>query len=109
MATGFRKWGMTGSMAAAKLLTDKILGRENEYEKLLSPQRKLVSQSRKTLYMTVCIPVYIYPKEFSSPPKEDIGDLQPGHGGIVEYKGKKAVRIKQKTVKFFLWILSALI
>ena len=39
VATGFGKWGMTSSMIAALLLTDMICGRENEWEKLFSPQR----------------------------------------------------------------------
>lgn len=102
VATGFRKWGMTGSMAAAKLLTDKILGRENEYEKLLSPQRKLVSQSRKNfVYDSLYSGVHLSKRIFKSA-KEDIGDLQPGHGGIVEYKGKKAGAYKTEDGEIFL-------
>lgn len=40
-ATGFNKWGMTGSMAAASLLTDLVLGRENPYEALFCPSRRV--------------------------------------------------------------------
>ena len=39
VATGFNKWGVTGSMAAASVLTDMITGNKNEYEELLSPSR----------------------------------------------------------------------
>lgn len=39
VATGFNKWGMTSSMAAAKLLCDLVQGRKNPYEDLFSPQR----------------------------------------------------------------------
>lgn len=39
VATGFQKWGITSSMVAANILTDKICGRLNPYEKLLTPQR----------------------------------------------------------------------
>ena len=42
VATGFNKWGMTSSMAAAQLLTDMIMGRENEFEPLFSPSRSIV-------------------------------------------------------------------
>ena len=38
-ATGFQKWGMTSSMAAARIISDKICGRKNSYEKVFSPQR----------------------------------------------------------------------
>lgn len=39
VATGFNKWGMTGSMVAASLLKDLILDRENPYSQLFSPAR----------------------------------------------------------------------
>ena len=42
-ATGFNKWGMTSSMAAAMLLSDLVLEKKNEYEKLLSPSRNMVT------------------------------------------------------------------
>ena len=41
VATGFNKWGMTTSMAAAGLLTDLILGRKNPYEEVFSPSRNM--------------------------------------------------------------------
>lgn len=40
--TGFNKWGMTGSMAAASLLTDLILGRKNPYAELFDPSRTVL-------------------------------------------------------------------
>ncbi len=39
VATGFNKWGMTSSMVAADLLSDAVLGRENEAEQVFSPSR----------------------------------------------------------------------
>lgn len=42
VATGFNKWGMTSSMAAALLLTDMITGRKNEFESLFSPSRSIL-------------------------------------------------------------------
>jgi hypothetical protein len=42
VATGFQKWGMTTSMAAAKLLTDLIQERENPYASLFSPSRSIL-------------------------------------------------------------------
>lgn len=41
-ATGFNKWGMTGAMVAARLLTDLLTGRENPCEALLSPSRSIL-------------------------------------------------------------------
>lgn len=42
VATGFQKWGMSTSMAAASILTDLILDKENPYSALFSPQRSMV-------------------------------------------------------------------
>lgn len=42
VATGFQKWGMTTSMAAAGILTDLILNRENPYAPLFSPDRSML-------------------------------------------------------------------
>ena len=42
VATGFNKWGMTSSMAAASLLTDLVLERKNPYGELFSPSRTVL-------------------------------------------------------------------
>lgn len=42
VATGFNKWGMTGSMAAAQVLTELITGKGSNYEALFSPSRSML-------------------------------------------------------------------
>lgn len=42
VATGFNKWGMTGSMTAARLLTDLLLGKEHPGSQLFSPSRSML-------------------------------------------------------------------
>ncbi|MBQ7336754.1 MAG: FAD-dependent oxidoreductase [Clostridia bacterium] len=42
VATGFHKWGMTSSMVAAKILTDVMLGKKNEYASVFSPSRSIL-------------------------------------------------------------------
>ena len=42
VATGYNKWGMTSSMAAALLLKDLILNRDNPYKELFSPSRSIL-------------------------------------------------------------------
>lgn len=41
VATGFNKWGMTSSMAAAVILTDMIKGKENDFAKVFDPARSI--------------------------------------------------------------------
>ena len=42
VATGFNKWGMTSSMLASEILSDLVMGNNNEYENLFSPSRKIL-------------------------------------------------------------------
>ena len=42
VATGFNKWGMTSSMAAAMLLGDLVTGRENPWAPVFSPSRTIL-------------------------------------------------------------------
>lgn len=42
VATGFNKWGMTSSMVAARLLTDLVCNRQNDYTDLFSPSRSIL-------------------------------------------------------------------
>lgn len=42
VATGFHKWGMTGSMVAANILTALVLEQENIYAPLFSPSRSIL-------------------------------------------------------------------
>lgn len=42
VATGFNKWGMTTSMAAAMVLRDMVQEKKNDYEGLFSPSRSIL-------------------------------------------------------------------
>ncbi len=42
VATGFNKWGMTGSMVAARLLRDLIAEGDSKYARLFSPSRSML-------------------------------------------------------------------
>lgn len=41
-ASGFNKWGMTGSMLSAMILSDTVTGRRNEFETLFNPSRNII-------------------------------------------------------------------
>lgn len=44
VATGFNKWGMTSSMVAAMILSDMVMGKENEFREVYSPHRSMLKQ-----------------------------------------------------------------
>ena len=41
VAAGYHKWGMTSAMAAAMILADKIVEKENPYEEVFCPSRSI--------------------------------------------------------------------
>ncbi|MBR4099841.1 MAG: FAD-dependent oxidoreductase [Clostridia bacterium] len=42
VASGFNKWGMTGAMCSAMLLSDMLTAKENEFLQVFSPQRSIL-------------------------------------------------------------------
>lgn len=48
VACGFNKWGMTGSMLSAMVLSDMVCGKDNKYVRMLSPTRSIL---RKQLFI----------------------------------------------------------
>ena len=42
VASGFNKWGMSGAMVAAKLLTDRVLAKQTPYAPVFSPTRSIL-------------------------------------------------------------------
>lgn len=42
VATGFNKWGMTSSMVAAMILSDMVMGKDNEWRQVYSPHRSML-------------------------------------------------------------------
>lgn len=101
VATGFGKWGMTSSMAAAVLLTDAIFGRENSCAEVFSPQRLHVAASAKTFLVDGMYSAANLLKQKFVPPKETLKQIKPGHARVVEYKGEKTGVYKAEDGQFF--------
>lgn len=101
VATGFGKWGMTSSMAAALILTDLVCGRENPYAEVFSPQRLHAASSAKTFFRNGIYASAGLLRENVMPPKEQADQIRPGEGGIVEYKGKKRGIYKNEKGQIF--------
>ncbi len=50
-ASGFNKWGMTGSMLSAMLLSDMIQGKTDRTAKIFSPSRSII---KPQLFINIC-------------------------------------------------------
>lgn len=89
VATGFQKWGMSSSMAAAMLLRDRICGIENPYAEAFEPARfstedfpKLMKEGGQAVKGLT--------KRFFHLPGETVARLERGHGAVVETPQGKA-------------------
>jgi glycine/D-amino acid oxidase-like deaminating enzyme/nitrite reductase/ring-hydroxylating ferredoxin subunit len=90
MATGFAKWGMTGGTAAAMILADRILGRENRWAELFDPNRfKPLAAGRKLVTENLQAGLRFAGDRLTKPGRRPIEDLRPGEGDIVRAGGEK--------------------
>lgn len=88
--TGFKKWGMTSSMAAAIIISDMILENENDFSEIFSPRRFDMSASMKNAANDLIITAKNFIAQRIDIPEESVENIQRGHGSIIEYKGQKA-------------------
>lgn len=54
VATGFKKWGMTASMAAAMIIRDEICGVENQYSEIFTPRRLSLTDVPQLIHEIAC-------------------------------------------------------
>lgn len=90
VATGFGKWGMSTSMAAAEIIADLVTGRENENAPVFSPQRFHPMASAKNLFSGVGYTAKGQIKRFFYIPTSQADQLQKGEGAVVNLNGHKA-------------------
>ena len=90
VATGFQKWGMSTSAAAAEILRDLALERTPIPDStVFSPQRFHASASAKQLAEDSLLAVRGLGRRFLEVGRIPAEDLPAGHGGIVELDGEK--------------------
>ena len=96
VATGFNKWGMTTSNIAANIITDKILGEKNEYEKIFKSTRLEPVKNIKEMTNMVKEGINSLVIKKLEIPKEEENQIQNGEGKIVEVNGQKIGIYKDK-------------
>jgi Rieske Fe-S protein len=96
VATGFRGWGMTHGTAAALLLTDLMIGNNNRFEDLFSPQRFHADPDiKKFISYNADVAMHLIKGklEISSVEPED---LNPDEGSVVMVNGQRAGAYKDR-------------
>ena len=101
VATGFKKWGISFSNIASKIIADKILGKENKYENLFLATRLQPIKNHEELgYMIKeSVNSLVINKLKNSP--NILEDVKNDEGKIVEINGKKVGVYKDSNGKYF--------
>ena len=89
VATGFGKWGMTGSMVAATLLTARLTGEDYPYADIFSPRRFFPSASISAFWEGAGYAVRGIGRRLFVPAQTAAADIARTHAGIVQWQGKK--------------------
>ena len=101
VATGYKKWGMTTSHVAAKIISDKILGNVNPYENIYTATRLEPIKNSKEFGNMLKQSAYSLAINKFSAPIISYEKLENDSGGVVDYKGKKLGIYKDKKGKMF--------
>lgn len=120
VATGFQKWGMTSSMAAAMMIRDMICEDTNAYGHVnpytnINAYKDVFTPSRFSaeeipgLVKAGTMAVKGLARRFFSLPDRVIADLKPGMGPLWTHNRGRRESIKQSREKFIRLILSILI
>jgi nitrite reductase/ring-hydroxylating ferredoxin subunit len=91
VATGFRKWGMTNGTAAARILADSILGRENVWARAFDATR-LAPKASVAAFLRENIGVaghYVMDR-IAAVRAPAAGSLRAGEGAVVKHDGVPA-------------------
>jgi len=101
VGTGYKKWGMTSSNVAANIITDKILERENKYEKVFNSKRLKPIKNYEELTNMVKEVGYSLIINRLKNTDEDLKDVKIDEGKIIEIDNKKVGIYKDKEGKIY--------
>lgn len=87
--TGFKKWGMTTSHVAAKIISDKILKNDNPYSEIYTATRLEPIRNNKEFGSMLKQSVSSLVTNKLSPPIISYEKLKNDSGGVVDYHGEK--------------------
>jgi glycine/D-amino acid oxidase-like deaminating enzyme/nitrite reductase/ring-hydroxylating ferredoxin subunit len=98
VATGFNGNGMIFGSLSGEILTDLIIGKENELAKILSPSRlKPVSGFTEFIKENADVAYHFVADRFGTELIESLNQLSNDEGKVVEFDGKKLAIYKDST------------
>jgi glycine/D-amino acid oxidase-like deaminating enzyme/nitrite reductase/ring-hydroxylating ferredoxin subunit len=100
VATGFKKWGMTHSAAAAIILRNKILKIDDDFSEVFNPARITPTQSAKEFLSSITSISKAFLKRIAPVPDELL-EVNIGEGKIINYNGKKVGVYKNENEDYF--------
>jgi glycine/D-amino acid oxidase-like deaminating enzyme/nitrite reductase/ring-hydroxylating ferredoxin subunit len=89
-ATGYSKWGMTNGTAAAMIISDRILGRQNPWAELYDSKR-LVRRAALGSFLkeNASAGVHFFADRLSRADRASVDELKPGEGALIRVRGRK--------------------
>jgi len=94
-ATGFGKWGLTNGTVAALIVSDAILGRENEWAELFDAQRlKPRAAARRFTSENAKVAWRFFADRVRTDDSDRLARLQPGQGAVVR-RGTELVAVSR--------------
>jgi glycine/D-amino acid oxidase-like deaminating enzyme/nitrite reductase/ring-hydroxylating ferredoxin subunit len=97
MATGFAKWGLTNGTAAAMILSDLVLGRDNPWASTFDPNRLTLRASTPRLVTeNVQVAAHLVGDRVINPGLGSLDHLNPGEGRIVRMGHEKVAAYRDE-------------
>lgn len=100
VATGYKKWGMTHSAAAAIILRNKVLNIDDDFSEVFNPARITPTQSAKEFLSSISSITKGFAKRIIPVPDE-LMEVENGKGKIINYKGRKVGVYKDDKGDYF--------
>lgn len=96
ISTGYGKWGMTNGTLAAKILTDRILEKENRYASLFDPSRFEAKSLKNLVTENANVAKELIKGKLSASP-QSLEDLSIGEAAIIRVNGEKSGCYRDQT------------
>lgn len=100
IASGFSGSGITNGTLAAMIITDQIMGRENEFAEIYSPTRKTVATLPEFLKENLNS-VAQYTSYFSGGEVNSVDEIPPGEGAVIAHGMSHAAVYKDNNGQIF--------